>query len=201
MHPLSLDEVAGFFYSLSGSPRREPKADCRRTSGPFANRHGTGRLTMSTVKNIMTTTVITVGPETEIVEAARLLLENHINGLPVVDTKGKLIGILCQSDLVVQQKKLPLPSFFTFLEGYIPLTSTKQIEKEVRKALATTVQDAMTPNPVTVSPDTEVAQVAELMVDKNFHTLPVVQEGRLVGIVGKEDVIRTLAGLPASRSA
>lgn len=156
---------------------------------------------MSTVKNIMTTSVITVGPETEIVEAARLLLENHINGLPVVDTKGKLIGILCQSDLVVQQKKLPLPSFFTFLEGYIPLTSTKQIEKEVRKALATTVQDAMTPNPVTVSPDTEVAQVAELMVDKNFHTLPVVQEGRLVGIVGKEDVIRTLAGLPASRSA
>ena len=149
---------------------------------------------MLSVKDIMTTEVITVRPDTEIVEAGRLLLENHINGLPVVDEKGKLVGILCQSDLIVQQKKLPLPSFFTFLDGFIPLTSMKQLEKEIQKAVAVTVAQAMTPDPVAVTPDTGLNSVAALMVDKNFHTLPVVAEGRLVGVVGKEDVIRTLTG-------
>lgn len=152
---------------------------------------------MLSVKDIMTTEVITVRPETEIVEATRLLLENRINGLPVVDDKGKVVGILCQSDLIVQQKKLPLPSFFTFLDGFIPLTSMKQLEKEVQKAVATTVAQAMTPDPITVKPDTGLNSVAALMVDKNFHTLPVVEEGRLVGVVGKEDVIRTLADADA----
>jgi CBS domain-containing protein len=148
---------------------------------------------MRNVKEIMTTEVITVRPETEIIEATRLLLENHINGLPVVDDDGKVVGILCQSDLIVQQKKLPLPSFFTFLDGFIPLTSMKQMEKAIQKAVATTVAHAMTPDPVTVKPDTSLNSVAALMVDNNFHTLPVVAEGRLVGVVGKEDVIRTLA--------
>lgn len=149
---------------------------------------------MLSAKDIMTTEVITVRPETEIVEATRLLLDNHINGLPVVDAEGRLVGILCQSDLIVQQKKLPLPSFFTFLDGFIPLTSTKQMEKEIRKAVATTVSHAMTSDPVTVTPHTSLNSVASLMVDRNFHTLPVVENGRLVGIVGKEDVIRTLTG-------
>jgi CBS-domain-containing membrane protein len=149
---------------------------------------------MLSAKDIMTTEVITVRPETEIVEATRLLLENHINGLPVVDDTGKVVGILCQSDLIVQQKKLPLPSFFTFLDGFIPLTSMKQLEKEVQKAVAITVAQAMTPDPITVKPDTSLSSVAALMADKNLHTLPVVADGRLVGVVGKEDVIRTLAG-------
>ncbi|MBT9438144.1 MAG: CBS domain-containing protein, partial [Desulfobacterales bacterium] len=57
---------------------------------------------------------------------------------------------------------------------------------------ATTVAHAMTPNPVTVRPETSVEEVAALMVGKNFHTLPVVDEGKLVGIVGKKDVLKTL---------
>ncbi len=149
---------------------------------------------MQSAKDIMTTEVITVRPETEIVEATRLLLDNHINGLPVVDDRNRVVGILCQSDLIVQQKKFPLPSFFTFLDGFIPLTSTKQMEKEIQKAVAITVSQAMTPEPVTVTPDTNLNSVAALMVDKNFHTLPVVENGRLVGVIGKADVIRTLTG-------
>ncbi|MFP4030556.1 MAG: CBS domain-containing protein [Desulfococcaceae bacterium] len=147
---------------------------------------------MTTVQDIMTSTVITVSPETEIVEATRLLLENRINGLPVVDAKDRVVGILCQSDLISQQKRLALPSFFTFLDGFIPLTSTKQLERQIQKVAATTVGEVMTPNPTTVSPSTPVNEVAALMVDRNFHTLPVVQNGRLVGVVGKEDLLRTL---------
>ena len=147
---------------------------------------------MLKVKDIMTTEVITVSPETEIVQATNLLLENRINGVPVTDETGKLVGILCQSDLIAQQKKLPIPSFFTLLNGLIPLISKKNIEKQVQKIAAITVAQAMTPNPVTVQPDMDIEEVAALMVDRNFHSIPVVDEGELVGIVGKEDMLRTL---------
>ena len=147
---------------------------------------------MLKVKDIMTKDLITVSSGTEIAHATKLLLEKRINGIPVVDEMGRLVGILCQSDLIAQQKKLPIPSFFTFLDGFIPLTSTKQIEREAQKISATTVAHAMTPNPVTVRPETSIEEVAALMVGKNLHTLPVVSEGKLVGIVGKEDVLKTL---------
>jgi CBS domain-containing protein len=149
------------------------------------------------VKEVMTENPITVTGGTEIFKAAKILLDNRINGVPVVDEAGKLVGILCQSDIIAQQKKLPLPSLFSFLDGYISLSSTKNMEKEVRKIAATAVVDAMTPNPVTVAPDSSIETVAALMVDENFHTLPVVENGVLVGVVGKEDILRTL--LPADR--
>ncbi|MFH2218763.1 MAG: CBS domain-containing protein [Pseudomonadota bacterium] len=147
---------------------------------------------MIKAKDIMTHAVISVSPETEIVQAAGLLLENRINGLPVINKSGKLVGILCQSDLIAQQKALPIPSFFTFLDGLISTTSMKQIEKQVQKIAAATVAQAMTPNPVTVRSDADITTVAALMVDRNYHTIPVVDDGKLVGIVGKEDVLRTL---------
>jgi len=146
----------------------------------------------------MTKELITVSPETEIVHATKLLLENQINGVPVIDETGKLVGILCQSDLIAQQKKLPVPSFFTFLDGLISLTSMKQFEKEVQKIAAITVSQAMTQNPVVARPDTGIEEVAALMVDSGFHTIPVVDKGALVGIIGKEDILKTL--IPGSKA-
>ncbi|MDM8523044.1 CBS domain-containing protein [Desulfococcaceae bacterium HSG8] len=147
---------------------------------------------MIKAEDIMTKDVITVSPDTEVGHATKILLEKRINGVPVVDEEGKLLGILCQSDLISQQKRLPIPSFFTLLDGLIPFTSMKQLEREVSKATAATVGDIMTQNPVTVRPDTDTETVATLMVEKNFHTLPVLDEGELVGIVGKEDILRIL---------
>ena len=147
---------------------------------------------MITVRDIMSTDLITVTPDMDIARAAKILLDNRINGAPVVDKNGRLIGILCQSDLISQQKKLPLPTLFTFLDGVIQLPSMKQFEKQVSKIAALTVAEAMTPRPVTVAPDTNIETAAALMVDKNFHTLPVVQGSDLVGIIGKEDLLRTL---------
>jgi len=147
---------------------------------------------MTIVREIMSTDLITLAPDLDIAKAAEILLENHINGAPVVDPSGRLVGILCQSDLIAQQKKLPIPTLFTFLDGLIQLSSAKQIEKQVHKIAALTVAQAMTPEPVTVSPDNQLETVAALMVDNNFHTLPVIEDARLVGIVGKEDVLRTL---------
>ena len=151
---------------------------------------------MLKVKDIMTTDVISVSPEMEITKAAKILLENRINGLPVIDPFGRLVGILCQSDLVAQQKGIPVPSVFTLLESFIPLTSMKKIDKEMEKIAALTVKEAMTLEPVTVNPETNIEDVARLMVDKKYHTLPVVDGGKVVGIVGKEDVLKTLVSEP-----
>jgi CBS domain-containing protein len=153
---------------------------------------------MLKAKDIMTREVITVSPESEIGEAADLLLRRQINGLPVVDANGALVGILCQSDLIAQQKRIRLPSLFTLLDGFIPLTSTKHLDDELKKIAATTVGDAMTRKPETVDPETTVEEMATLMVENGYHTLPVVDNKRVVGIVGKADVLRTLSGRPPS---
>ena len=147
---------------------------------------------MLKVKDIMTKEIITVSPQTEIASAAKILLEKRINGLPVIDDSSKLVGILCQSDLVAQQKSIPIPSVYTLLDSFIPLTSLKRIDKEVKKIAALKVEQAMTPNPVTVGPETGIEDVARLMVDKKYHTLPVLEDNKIVGIVGKEDVLKTL---------
>jgi CBS domain-containing protein len=149
---------------------------------------------MVRVRDIMTTEIITVSPETDIAQATSILLKNHINGMPVVDEKGQLVGILCQSDLITQQKRFPLPTIFTFLDGLFSFTSTKALEKEIHKIAATTVADAMTRNPVFLKPDSPIEEAASLMVEKHYHTIPVVENGRLVGVLGKEDVLKILVG-------
>jgi CBS domain-containing protein len=154
---------------------------------------------MITARDIMSTELITLTPEMDFVSAAKVLLDNHINGAPVVDEDGQLVGILCQSDLVAQQKKLPVPTLITLLDSYIRLPSTRELERQAHKIAALTVDEAMTRKPVTVHPDTGIDTIAGLMVDSNLHTLPVVAEGRLVGIIGKADVLRTLLSHPAER--
>lgn len=147
---------------------------------------------MLKAKDIMTKDVITVNPDMEILQAAKILLDNHINGLPVVDDAGKLKGILCRADLIALQEKLPIPSFFVLLDSAIPLNFPHSIEKEVHKIMAAKVRDAMTPHPITVGPETSLEDIATLMVKHNIHTLIVLDQVKLVGIIGKEDILRTL---------
>ena len=148
---------------------------------------------MLKAKDIMTSGALTLEPDTDIATAAKLMLEKHLNGLPVVDSSGKLIGVLCQSDLVAQQKTISMPSLFTILDGFISFSSNEDLEKEVNKIAATKVEHAMTPNPITIEPDTSIEKIADLMVERKFYTLPVVENGKLVGVVGKEDVLKVLA--------
>jgi len=149
-----------------------------------------GPVPMIKVRDIMTKDPLTVSQDTKIVEAARLLLEKKFNGVPVVDDAGALVGIICQSDLISQQKSIPMPSIFTLLDGFIPLKSARHMERQMKKIAAITVAEAMTPDPVTVTPETPVEEAATLMVDRNFHTLPVVDGEKLIGIVGKEDILK-----------
>lgn len=147
---------------------------------------------MLKAKDVMTASVVTITEDTEIGVAAKLLFEKGFNGVPVLNAAGALTGILCQSDLVAQQKKLSLPSVFSLLDGFIPLGSMKDLDREVEKMSALTARHAMTRNPATVVPETGIDEVASLMTDKGYHSVPVVDAGKVVGIIGMRDILGTL---------
>ncbi|MEZ0575387.1 CBS domain-containing protein [Halodesulfovibrio aestuarii] len=147
---------------------------------------------MLTAYDLMTQNPQTIAPEDDVVTAARIMLDKRYNGLPVVEADGTLIGIICQSDLINQHKRLNVPSFFTVLDGLIPLGFSSNTDAEIRKISASTVAEAMTPAPASVTEETPIDEIATLMVDNKYHSLPVVKNGKLVGIVGKEDILRTL---------
>jgi CBS domain-containing protein len=151
-----------------------------------------GGKNMLKAKDIMVKDVTCLSPDTEITKAVEVLLDNHFNGVPVTDINGLLIGVLCQSDLIFQKRDIPFPSIFTILDGIIPLSSSKKLEKEFQKIAATKVEHAMVKEPVAVEPDTPLNEIASLMVEKHFHTIPVVEGKKLVGVIGKEDILRVL---------
>ncbi|CAK7070356.1 MAG: Inosine-5'-monophosphate dehydrogenase [Desulfovibrio sp.] len=146
---------------------------------------------MKTAKDIMTLNPITVSPKDSIAEAVKILLEKRFNGLPVVED-GKLVGLLCQSDLVAQQQRMEVPSMFTIFDGFLPLSNWSKAEQEFKKMNALVVEEAMTRKPETAAPDTPLDDIASLMVKSKYYSLPVVEDGKLVGIIGKEDILRTL---------
>lgn len=147
---------------------------------------------MLNASDIMTTDVITVKKDTSLKDLAKLLYENHINGVPVVDDDGLLIGIICESDLIRKDKKLHIPTVVAIFDWVLYLESPKKIEKEIQRINATTVEDLYTKNVITVDEKTPIDEIATVMEQKKIYTIPVMDGDRLVGVVGKADLLRSL---------
>ena len=150
---------------------------------------------------IMTQQVITVGADTSIVDAADTMLRHHISGLPVVDAAGKLIGIISEGDFIrraeigTQRARARWPTF---------LVGSSQIAADFSHAHGRKVGEIMTPDPVTVTEDTPLDRVVQIMESNGVKRLPVVRGDRLVGIVTRTDFLATVADLTRnvpSRSA
>jgi CBS domain-containing protein len=149
---------------------------------------------MLAARDIMTTEVLTVTPETSISEMAKILENRKIGGVPVVGKGGRLVGVITQSDLVDRARDLELPPAINILDFHFYLQIPSHLMARVEKMLGTTVGDCMSKEPVTVAPDTPVARIAGLMAKQKVHTLPVLDGGKLVGIIGKMDLVRAMAG-------
>ena len=147
---------------------------------------------MNTAADIMTANPVTVTPGTTLRDAAKLLLDGHFNGLPVVDGD-KLVGMLTQSDIISMDKKVKSPGFFLMLGGYIPVQIPGQLSRDLQRMAATTVGEIMSPEPFTITPQTTTEEIADIIVEKRYYSLPVVDNGKLVGIVGMEDMLKRLA--------
>lgn len=149
---------------------------------------------MTTVATIMTREVITVRPDTSIRELAELFVNKRIGSVPVLDADGALTGIVTESDLVELGKNLHLPTVISLFDWVIYLESEKSLERELKKMGGKTVADIFQKEVHSISPADEISKAADLMSSHHVNALPVLENGKLVGIVSRIDIIRTLLG-------
>ena len=147
---------------------------------------------MLTARDIMTTNIHTVTAEMSIDDLARAFVEKKVSTLPVVDAAGTLVGIVSATDLIEQDKPLHIPTVIAIFDMVIYLESEKNFRDEVEKMTARTVGEICKRDVITCSPGTEVSAIAALMTGKKVHLLPVVEDGKLIGVVGRHDILRSM---------
>jgi CBS domain-containing protein len=141
---------------------------------------------------IMTRPVITVTPETTIVEAANIMLQKHVSGLPVVDAAGKLVGVVSEGDFIrrseigTQRKR---GRWLRFVLG--PGKSASDFVHEHGRKIA----EVMTKSPLTITEDTALEEIVELMEKNNVKRLPVIRADKVVGIVSRANLLQAVASL------
>ncbi|MBK5092016.1 MAG: CBS domain-containing protein [Actinobacteria bacterium] len=146
------------------------------------------------VRDAMTPDPITVLPETPVTEVAGVMIDNGIGGVPVVNSEGDLLGIITESDLIVQDTDVKFPSFVHFLDGYVFVPgSIHRFEEKFRKAVAATAEDLMTVDVITVDVDDSAEDAATLMSKKKLKRFPVISEGQLVGIITMRDIVKLIS--------
>ena len=146
---------------------------------------------MLKAKDIMTSDVITVKLGATVEELARLLMEHKISGVPVVDDEKNIIGIVTENDLIKKNKRLHIPTIIRLFDAYFLLDSGK-VEDDIKKMVATTVDEIYTKKVISISEDTSLEEIATIMAEKHVHLLPVLRDRAVIGIVGKADIVKSM---------
>jgi CBS-domain-containing membrane protein len=141
----------------------------------------------------MTSEVVIVSADAPVSRIAGLMHDKAISGIPVVDEERRVVGMVTDLDLIVRNTRLEPQVFFQILDGRIPLETPGHYKKRIQHMLGTQARDVMTQEVVTIGPDEEVEALAALMVKQRVNPVPVVEAGRLVGVVSRADVIRLMA--------
>lgn len=145
------------------------------------------------VRDLMTVRVLTVRTDTAVNDVARLMSEHDISGVPVLDAQGRLAGIVTEQDIIVRNGRLEMPVLLQFFDAVVPLELPGHLNNRLRHMLGTHAEDVMTRDVHTVTPDTEVEDLVALMVKHGANPVPVLEDGRLVGIVSRSDLVRMMA--------
>jgi CBS domain-containing protein len=124
----------------------------------------------------------------------RVMKEHDLPAVPVVNEGGRCVGIITEADLVLsdEDEDFHLPHYFQLFGGVVFLESISHFEERARKAFAATAEDMMTADPVTIEPSATVREAARTIARKKHNRLPVVEHGRLVGVVTRVDVLDAL---------
>ena len=147
------------------------------------------------VREVMTPHVATLRPDHSVADAADVMAGHGFGAMPVVDAGGHLVGLLRDSDLIVSEARVHVPTFLNFLGASIPLPGQMaHVEEELHKVAGSTVDEVMEDDPVTIGPDDTLEELATRMNDREASHVPVVDaEGELVGIVARGDIVRFIA--------
>ena len=144
-------------------------------------------------QDVMTRDLITIGPDTTLMEIAKTLLEHHISGLPVVDGDGRLLGIVSEGDLVYKEVMPKTPDAINIIHAIIHSKGVvENYQESAEELLKLTAADIMTRKVVTVAPTEGVNRVGRIMLEHHVKRVPVIEEDRLVGIVARADLVKLL---------
>ena len=146
------------------------------------------------VRDIMDADTPTVGEDTDVETVVRLLGEHELPGLPVVNEGGRCVGMITEADLVLPDEEgdLHLPHYLSVFGGLVFIEPLKRFEDRLQKAFAATAADMMTADPVTIAPEASAEEAAHIIHQSGHNRLPVVEHGRLVGVVSRADVLGAL---------
>jgi len=147
--------------------------------------------------DVMTTNVVTVGPATSVQEVAKILSERSISGVPVVDAENRLIGIVSEGDLLHRvetgtERRVPRRRRSWWLDRF---AADEELARDYVRSHGRTAEDVMTREVVTVGDTTDLAEIANLLETKRIKRVPVVRDGKLVGIVSRANLVRALAAV------
>jgi CBS domain-containing protein len=147
------------------------------------------------VREVMDPEPVAVRPDTPVEDVIRLLGDSELPGVPVVEDDGRCVGIVTEADLVIadEQGDLHLPHYIELFGGVVFLEPLRHFEERLRKAFAAKASDMMTPDPITVGPETGAREAARIISESGHNRLPVVEGGSLVGVVSRADVLEALA--------
>lgn len=143
-------------------------------------------------KDIMSREVVTVDENATIEEMAKTMLAHSISGIPVIDNQGHLVGVVTEGDLLRKKATPRIPGFVGVLGSIIYYRGIEQYRDDFKKLAAVKASEIMSSDLVFVNQDAELAEVASLMLTNNIKRLPVVEDDKLVGIISRADIIKTL---------
>ena len=148
---------------------------------------------MKTAEDIMTREVVTVLADDPVDTVGDVLLSSGHHSLPVINGDGHLVGMIGERDLIDAHRKVHLPTMLTILDGLIPLGGMHEYEEELRKVTAVTASQLASPHVITAAPDEDTDAVAEKLLRKDVHAVPVIDsQGQLLGIVSRSDILQHL---------
>ncbi|MEA2245505.1 MAG: hypothetical protein QOH46_34 [Solirubrobacteraceae bacterium] len=151
-----------------------------------------------TVADIMDSDPVTVGPDDDVETLVRLLRRHELPGVPVVNDGGRCVGIVTEADLVIADEEgdLHLPHYVELFGGVVFLEPLRRFEERLRKAVASRVGDLMTEDPTTIETRAGVHEAGRVIARSGHNRLPVIEHGRLVGVVTRVDVLEALTREP-----
>ena len=143
-------------------------------------------------RDVMTTEVITVHQEEKLKEVARILMDNKISGLPVVDDAHHVVGIISEKDMVVTAGQLQIPFYITLFDGIIFLENPKKFQEKLKRFTASKVKEVMSTEVIFVEEDTPLDDVISILQKHKINRLPVLRNDKLVGIISKNDILKAM---------
>lgn len=148
---------------------------------------------MLKAKDVMTAKVVAVNEDDDINKLAKIFIDKKINAVPVVESGGKLKGIVSETDLVYQDANLHIPTVFTIFDSIFYLESSKHFKEDIKKITATKVKDIMNKNVISVNEDEPIDNIATIMTDKKIYSVPVVDKDmKIKGIISRYDIIKSM---------